>query len=146
MADEHDETTTEDESADLAGLEQLLTQSTPGTGGEDEEATGKPKDRKELAARLQECASRFSEVNTFKPGQLVQWKRAMKNRRNPPYGAPVIVVSVLVDQTFEREIKGGAGSTYFREPLTVLAGMVDKNGDFVCFHYDGRRFEPYDAK
>jgi hypothetical protein len=35
------------------------------------------------------------------------------------------------------------GSPYFREPLTLIAAELDGEGDFVCFHYDSRRFEPY---
>jgi len=34
-----------------------------------------------------------------------------------------------------------AGSNLFREPLTLVLGMHDRDGDFLAYHFDGRRFE-----
>jgi hypothetical protein len=43
-----------------------------------------------------------------------------------------------------------SGSTYFREPLSLVLGLFwDREpgrGDFVAFHFDGRRFEPWDPE
>jgi len=40
-----------------------------------------------------------------------------------------------------------SGSTYFRDPLSLVLGVIwDRDpgrGDFVTFHFDGRRFEPW---
>src|SRR3546814_14058437 len=43
----------------------------------------------------------------------------------------------VIDGTFE------SGSTYFREPLDIIIGFVDEDGDFLNYHADARRFEPY---
>jgi hypothetical protein len=99
-----------------------------------------------LEAKLKEYAAQLTKAHTFKKGQLVTWKKGLKNRRNPAYGNPVIVVEVLSEPVFDTENKGGAGSSYFREPLTLVAGRISNDGDFVCFHYDGRRMEEYVGK
>ena len=140
MADKEDGTTTGD--GEVEDLETLLGQ----PAGENEvagEAAGKPRTRKELVERLKQLAGIFHQVHTFMPGQLVQWKKNMKNRRNPAYGDPVVVIQVLDVPSYDRDIKSGAGSPYFREPLTLLAGRLDNEGDLVCYHYDQRRMEPY---
>ena len=76
----------------------------------------------------------------FRPGQIVQWKSGMKNRSKPAYAEPVIVMDVLNPPVFDNR-KELAGSNLFREPLTLVLGMHDTDGDFLLFHYDGRRFE-----
>lgn len=77
----------------------------------------------------------------LRPGTLVQWKPNLKNRKSPEYGKPGIVVEVLsppiIDATFD------SGSTYFREPLGIIIGFIDEDGDFMTYHVDARRFEVY---
>jgi len=40
-----------------------------------------------------------------------------------------------------------AGSTYFREPLDLVLGLVwdetPARGELVTFHFDSRRFQPW---
>ncbi|MEI8158478.1 MAG: hypothetical protein WCH60_16560 [Burkholderiales bacterium] len=76
----------------------------------------------------------------FRSGQIVQWKSGMKNRSKPAYSEPVIVMEVLTPPVFDTS-KEMAGSNLFREPLTLVLGLHDTDGDFLLFHYDGRRFE-----
>jgi hypothetical protein len=76
----------------------------------------------------------------FRPGQIVQWKSGMKNRSKPAYAEPVIIMEVLNPPVFDSS-KEMAGSNLFREPLTLVLGLHDTDGDFLLFHYDGRRFE-----
>lgn len=96
----------------------------------------------EIIARLKECAASFTERKyAFKPGDIVRWKKNMKNKRYPQNGAPVIVVGVMEPPVYDN--KADPGSSYFKEPLTITAGHVDKDEEFTVFHYDGRRFEPY---
>ena len=78
---------------------------------------------------------------TLQPGMLVQWKAGMKNRNGPEYGEPRIVVEVLDEPIICT--KFDSGSVYFREPLSLILGYVDDEGDFVTIHVDGRRFETY---
>ena len=35
-----------------------------------------------------------------------------------------------------------SGSPYFREPLDIVLGFVDGDGDFITYHFDSRRFAP----
>ena len=111
-------------------------------GGEGSAAASDPLDRAEDIARLKACAARLAKVHVFTKGQLIRLKKGLKNKRNPAYGKPVIVVEVLEASVMDHD-KDSAGTPYFREPLTIITGAVDTDGDFVCYHYDGRRFEPY---
>ncbi len=92
--------------------------------------------------RLQALQRRFSAQppNGFKPGQIVQWKSGMQNRRFPKYNEPAVVMEVLNPAVFDNDPKSH-GSNMFREPLNLVLGLLDADGDFFCWHYDGRRFE-----
>jgi hypothetical protein len=82
----------------------------------------------------------LEEKHEFKPGDVVQWKQGLKDKRVPEYGVPVIVVEVkpgLVDPTDQ------SGTPYFQCPCDLVIGFGDPNGDFILFHNDARRFEPY---
>lgn len=76
----------------------------------------------------------------FHPGQMVQWKPGMQNRSKPAYAEPVIVMEVLNPPVYDTHANK-EGSNLFREPLTLVLGLHDSDGDFLLFHYDGRRFE-----
>ncbi len=75
---------------------------------------------------------------SFTPGQLVQWKPGLKNRRVPLYGQPVVVVEALAEPVLT---DADSGSQYYREPLDIALGIVDQGDDFDVFHFDSRRFE-----
>jgi hypothetical protein len=77
---------------------------------------------------------------------LVQWKKGLRNRLNPACGDPVIVIQVLDEPVYDSDPKNRGGSPYFREPLTLVAGRIDNEGDLVCYHFDQRRMEPYGGK
>jgi hypothetical protein len=82
----------------------------------------------------------LEEKHEFKPGDVVQWKQGLRDRRVPEYGVPVIVVEVKpgnVDPTTE------SGTPYFQCPCDLVVGFGDPRGDFVLYHNDARRFEPY---
>ena len=76
----------------------------------------------------------------FQVGHIVQWKAGMKNKRIPEYGEPTIVMEVIDPPILASEAALG-GTNLFREPLSLVLGFHDIDGDFVSFHYDGRRFE-----
>jgi len=79
---------------------------------------------------------------SLQPGMLAQWKPGMKNRQTPEYGMPMVVVSVLTDPFLDT--KFDSGSIYFREPLDIILGFIDEDGEFSALHYDSRRFETYE--
>jgi hypothetical protein len=97
----------------------------------------------DLGGVLRERFAVLNAKHQFAPGDLVTWKAGLKNRRVPRYGEPAVVVSVLDAPVLDSEQE--SGSTYFRDPLDLVLGVIwDRDpgrGDFVTFHFDGRRFE-----
>jgi hypothetical protein len=92
---------------------------------------------------LKSCYREFHRSAQFKPGDLVRWKRPLKNKKRPRYDEPAIVIEVLAKPKTDPEKE--TGSTYFGEPLDVVLGLIDEDGDFVVYHYDHRRFELWEA-
>lgn len=96
--------------------------------------------------RLTELVHAMDVKHTFRKGQFVRWKAGLRNRGMPAYNEPVVVRKVLVTPVLDMcETARCSGSPYFEEPLTLVLGIIDPDGDFVELHYDGRRFEPIEA-
>ena len=93
----------------------------------------------ERAIRLHKAYESFSRVESLAPGDIVVWKDRMRNKSIPSYAQPAIVVEVLSQPLFDEE--NGPSSVYFREPLDVRLAVLDKDGDFVSFLFDSRRFK-----
>lgn len=102
----------------------------------------KKTDNPDALVQMKNCAARMRHNHPFKKGQLVKWKEGLKNRKTPAYGEPIIVVDVLKEPVYDCDSKNSA-SPFFYEPLTLVAGEITLNGEFMCYHYDGRRFEPF---
>lgn len=97
----------------------------------------------ERPRRLLELADAMDTLHTFRRGQLVRWKPGLKNRGLPAYNEVAVVRDVLTVPVFDEcDQTSCAGTPYFREPLTLVLAVLDPDGDFIEFHYDGRRFEP----
>jgi len=75
--------------------------------------------------------------HTFKPGDIVEWKNGLKNKRA---NGPFIVTEVLTSPVLSKP--DDSGSCYYREPLDVKLAIIDDDDDFVEHHYDSRRFQP----
>ncbi len=93
---------------------------------------------------LGEAFSAISAVHRFKPGDVVAWKKlpcggSLKNRRNPQINDTAVVFEHLTTPLIIEE--DDAGTSYFREPLDLIIGCFDKEGDFLILHVDSRRFE-----
>jgi len=81
---------------------------------------------------------------TLRSGMLATWKPGLKNRRFPRYGEPVVVVALLDTPIINPGDE--SGSPYFREPLDLLLGLVrGDDREFLVYHADSRRFQPYEA-
>jgi hypothetical protein len=93
--------------------------------------------------KLQAAYDDFFQTHTFQPRQLVKWKPGLKNKKLPKEGQPAIVMAVL-EETLD-QVERDPGSPYFREPLDIVLGVTDEDGDFMTFHFDKRRFEPYNT-
>ena len=85
---------------------------------------------------LKQAFETFNQKNTFKPGDIVEWKPGMKHKRSE---GPFIVIEALDEPIVDAV--GDPGSAYFREPLDLILGTF-LNGDFVTFYYDSRRMQP----
>ncbi len=99
----------------------------------------------DLAPVLRERYRQLQTGHTFAPGDLVVWKPGMANRKAPKPGQPAIVIEVLGQPVYDSEMN--SGSTYFREPLDVVLGVIWEDersrGEFLSFHFNSQRFEHY---
>jgi len=87
---------------------------------------------------LQERLALLTNVEHFRVGDIITWKEGLRNKKHPEAGDPAIVVKVLDEPIYD--VASGAGSPYFNEPLQIIIGIIDEDGDFLCFHSDLRRF------
>lgn len=94
--------------------------------------------KRESAAveELSNLAKSYLAVEEFKPGDIVQWKPRMMNKRLPRYGEQMVVLEVVPGK---RDRENEAGNAYHDEDISVRAGIVDKNGDFIAYWYDAHR-------
>jgi hypothetical protein len=100
----------------------------------------------EHGRRLAGLAAAMDAPTVFRKGQFVRWKPGLRNRTLPAYNESAVVREVLTAPVFETcEASQCAASPYFGEPLTLVLAVLDKDGDFLEFRYDGRRLEPVDA-
>lgn len=93
---------------------------------------------------LTERFASLSETAHFSPGDLVVWKPLLKNRVRPAYDEPAIVIEVLDAPV--RNTEADPSSTYFREPLDIVLGVLDDDGEILVYHFDSRRFERSGAR
>lgn len=92
--------------------------------------------------QLRDCYALMNRSVDLKPGDIVRWKPGLKNRKLPHYDEPVIVVEVCPEP--KPDETSDSGSTYFREPLSVVLGILGpEDENFLLFYYDARRFELY---
>ena len=98
-----------------------------------------------LAQALQDRFQSLSTAHAFKPGDLVCWKPGLRNRRLPRDGKPAVVLEVHAEPLHDNE--RDSANTYFREPLNLVLGVFlpegEHRGDFLTWHFDGRRFQAW---
>ena len=82
----------------------------------------------------------YMQRHEFKPGQIVEWKPGLRNKRLPDYGQPAVVQDVLAEPVINTAEP--ADSPYFREYLDLILGVLDGDGDLVFLHFDARRLQP----
>jgi hypothetical protein len=108
--------------------------------GDDSQVRDDPEMLEHKAAKARAMYERFMRRHDFRPGQLVCWKAELKNRKYPAYGECGVVVKVLPEPVMDAG--NDSGSPYFREPLDIVLGFLDGDGDFITYHFDSRRFAP----
>lgn len=99
---------------------------------------------KEKLQLLKQCKNLISTKQSFKVGDIVEWKPNLKNRAMPEYDDPMIILEILETPIFDTE--DGPSSTYFNEPLDIVAGIIAEDEEFVTFYFDSRRFQKFKAK
>ena len=95
----------------------------------------------EYTTQLQTAFNNFLKKDAFQVGQLVKWKKNLKNRQLPYISQPAIVVEILDKPVISNEEE--SGSPYFRENLDIILGMLVDDEKFFTFYYDSKRFEAY---
>jgi Uma2 family endonuclease len=88
---------------------------------------------------LKSSVKKYNQKNSFKIGDIVQWKDGLKNKKRPQFGEPCIVIEVL-DKAIS-DIQAPIASPYFAEKLDIKLGLLGDNEEFFTFHYDQNRFE-----
>lgn len=104
----------------------------------DRENYGDVVGRADYADLLVRAHGTYLDRETFRPGDLVQWKTHMRNRNYPAYGAPAVVVRYL-DEPRTRDSKG----VTLTEPLDIVLGVLDGDLDFRLFTFASSRFTRY---
>ena len=91
--------------------------------------------------KLKLCLKNFQQRPSFQKGEIVTWKKHMRNKRLPNIGQPAIVVKTLDEPILQDKVP--LGSTYYGELLDIVLGMIHEDGTFLTFYYDSIRFELY---
>ena len=99
--------------------------------------------RAEQLIRLQEGIDAYNTQFSFKPGDVIELKPFLRNKRLPDYGQPIIVTEVLDCPIQGTNTKTDPGSAHFAESLDIRCGVLDEDGDLLFFYYDSRRFMPF---
>ena len=62
-------------------------------GGKDPNTRMDPKAALAQAGQITALRNAYTERNEFKPGDLVEWKPGLRNKKAPDYGQPCVVMS-----------------------------------------------------
>ncbi|SRR5258708_5011356 len=95
----------------------------------------------EKSGRLEKAYKAFNDHHDFRPGQLVKWKKGLKTRLYPQYDEPAIVVAILEQPYIDSKID--SSTPHFNDHLNIQLGLVMPDGQFYCYLFDSRRFEPF---
>jgi hypothetical protein len=95
----------------------------------------------EYLATLRDSFDSFLKKEDFKVGQIVKWKKNLKNRKIPRQNQPAIVMKVLDEPITSTD--EDSGSPYFLEKLDIVLGITYKDDTFLTLYYDSSRFESY---
>jgi len=93
----------------------------------------------ELSKLKQKVDTLLQPTSTFNPFDVVKWKKGLKNKKYPEEEQLAMVIQELEEPIIQSE--RDSGTPYFREPLDIILGVLDQDGDLMLYHYDKRRFE-----
>ena len=87
---------------------------------------------------IRKVASFVESPADFKPGDIVRWKRGLKNKKMPTDDQPAVVINQLSKPII---VDKDSGTPYFNEPLDLVLAFTGREGELVVFYYDRRRFK-----
>ena len=90
---------------------------------------------------LKELGQRYLAKSSMVPGDLVTWKKGLRDSRFPEYGKPVVVIEIVPGQ--RRPLEGDASGNHCGELIEMRIGVTDDDGDLTCFWVNANRFDPY---
>jgi hypothetical protein len=93
----------------------------------------------DVSSVLQQKVDSLLTTSSIKAGDVVRWKKGLKNRKLPKENVCCVVIDVLENPIIQDT--RDAGTPYYREPLDLVLAMLDDNSDLILLHYDQRRFE-----
>lgn len=95
--------------------------------------------KKDTPEQLKALFDSYTNAEMFAPGDLVMWKKGLRNKIRPGYDRPAIVVAVDKGAISDCE----ASTQYFREDISLCIGITDNDGDLIVYHVDPARFTKY---
>lgn len=98
----------------------------------------------DISILKQKVSSFLEETPKFEPGDVVKWKKGLKNKKYPKEGQSCIVIEEMAEPIIQDS--RDPGSPYYREPLDLVLALLDDDSDLVIFHYDKRRFERFEKR
>jgi hypothetical protein len=90
------------------------------------------------AERLMSFYNALTIKYDFKPGDIVEWKPGFRNATLPGDTDKAVVIEVL-DEPIRFIGKTDPGKASFRSYVDIVLGVIDKDDDFIMFHFDSRR-------
>lgn len=91
--------------------------------------------------KLRAACDNLLRKEVFEVGQVVKWKKDLRNRKLPQKNQPAIVVEILDESIVSKDDE--SGSPYFLEKLDFVLGVMSSDSTFLTFYYDSSRFESY---
>lgn len=102
------------------------------------EASGSKERLKPGADALSEIAGRYLDRQAFRPGDVVMYKKGLKNTKFPDYGEPAVALEMRPGNVTKNE--DGDSSCYLA-PRDLRIGLYGPLDSFEGFWVDSARFE-----
>lgn len=100
--------------------------------------------RADYLDNLTEAVRLYQQAQTFSPGDVVSWKRGLRNKSFPHYGRPAVVIRYLTEE--ERKgitaamLFGGGAEAYLDD---IMIGFLDGDEDLSITRVDSHRLDPW---
>lgn len=99
--------------------------------------------RADYLDNLKEAARLYLQDQTFRPGDVVSWKRGLRNKAFPHYGRPAVVIRYLSEDETSSLRPGGFFGIPEGDLDDILIGFLDGDEDLSITRVDSRRLEPW---